>query len=73
MAAAIRVVSGRKSVEPNLAESLHSRNHLLDDMFSARVVKMQNKKKKDDDIEKDADDYEDNDNEYIEKVGVNII
>ena len=42
-------------------------------MFSARVVKMQNKKKKDDDIEKDADDYEDNDNEYIEKVGVNII
>ena len=73
MAAAIRVVSGRKSVEPNLAESLHSRNHLLDDMFSARVVKMQNKKKKDDDIEKDADDYEDNDNEYIEKVGVNIV
>ena len=73
MAAAIRVVSGRKSVEPNLAESLHSRNHLLDDMFSARVVKMQNKKKKDDDIEKDADDYEDNDNEYIEKVGVNMI
>ena len=73
MAAGIRVVSGRKSVEPNLAESLHSRNHLLDDMFSARVVKMQNKKKKDDDIEKDADDYEDNDNEYIEKVGVNIV
>ena len=66
----MRIVGGRKSVEPNLAESLYARNHLLDDMFSVRILKMEDKKKKNDDIESETDD--DEDNGYIEKVGVNM-
>ena len=76
MASAIRVVGGRKSVEANLAENLTSRNHLLDPMFSARIVKMEEKKSKDaeiDSISEDDDDGIGAESCYGDKVGVNFI
>ena len=76
VAAAIRVVGGRKSVEPNLAENLHTRNHLLDDLFSAHLVKMEEKKKKKDESDIDTDDEVDGTDgsiSYVEKVGVGFI
>ena len=40
MAGAIRVVSGRNSVEPNLASALKERNHMLDSMFFSKVLNL---------------------------------
>ena len=66
------MAGGRKSVEPGLAGSLTSRNHLLDDMFSARVIKVEEKKKKSDD-DSDIEDGPDDDGvHYIDRVGVRI-
>ena len=81
VAGAIRVVAGRKSVEPNLADDLHARNHILDDMFSARKILIEEKKKKKDDDDEDSDcdslgqDLEGDDSNcrYVEKIGVSIL
>ena len=69
-------MAGRKAVEPNLADSLKTRNHLLDDMFSAKTIIMKEKKKKpkatdDDDDISDEEEAVDSDGYHIvEKVGV---
>ena len=41
----IRAEMGAQSVEPNLRESLHERNHMLDDFFSPRKLPMLEKSK----------------------------
>ena len=68
------MAGGRKIVEPGLAGSLTTRNHLLDDMFSARVIQVEEKKKKSDDESDTEDDPDGNDEgvRYIERTGVRI-
>ena len=77
VAGAIRVIAGRKSIEPNLPDSLQTRNHLLDDMFSARTIRVEEKKKKKDDADSDSseDDLDGDDASchYVEKVGVSDV
>ena len=68
-------MAGRRSVEPNLAASLHARNHLLEDMFSARVIKVEEKKKKkkegdESDSTTEYDHEEDDRICYVDRVGV---
>ena len=41
----IRAEMGAQSVEPNLRESMHQRNHILDDFFSQRKLPMLEKSK----------------------------
>ena len=79
IAGAIRVGAGRDSIEPGLAEKLTSRNHELDDLFTAEtlILKQKKKKKKDDDSSEsdNSDDEltEDDGYNYVEKIGVNIL
>ena len=79
VAGAIRVIAGRKSIEPNLPNSLQTRNHLLDDMFSARTILVEEKKKKkkdDADSECSSEDDLGGDDascRYVEKVGVSDV
>ena len=81
IAGAIRVVSGRNSVEPNLAASLQTRNHMLDDFFSARKIVIEEKKKKSTDVDDESEDSEeeedhldgDNGCHYVERVGVRYL
>ena len=57
IAAAFRVEAGRKSIEPNLSNSLVERNRVLDPFFTVKEIVMKEKPKlKDDDPEKDYDD-----------------
>ena len=63
IATAIRVRAGRNSVQSGLAESLTVRNHILDDLFSSKVLKLKEKKKDDTDV--DDDGYR-----LVDKVGV---
>ena len=77
VAGAIRVAAGRKSVAPNLAESLKSRNHSLDHMFYAKSLMLEEKKKKKADDESDDESYEeesleDGNCQYVEKIGVSL-
>ena len=81
IAAGIRVGAGMNSVEPHLATSLKTRNHILDDNFSSKTLMLQQKKKKRKDTDDDEqDDDTDEENEvdedgcqYVEKVGVSNI
>ena len=60
-------------VEPHLADALKIRNHMLDDMFSVRKIKVEEKKTSGEDIEESvaADELIDSDGRHIvEKVGV---
>ena len=68
-------MGGRKSIEPNLAKSLHGQNHLLEDYFSAKKVKMEETKKKTDENDNDEDESDgtDNGSNFVEKVGVGSI
>ena len=77
VAGAIRVAAGRKSVAPNLAESLKSRNHSLDHMFYAKSLMLEEKKKKKSDNESDDESDEEESSEdgncqYVEKIGVSL-
>ena len=71
------MIAGRHSVEPNLAKSLVTRNHSLDDLFAVKTLMLEEKKKKKDksDTESDSDDElcEDENCQYVEKVGVSFI
>ena len=51
VAAALRVMGGRKIVEPHLADALKSRNHILDDIFSVKKINVEEKKKAVEDTE----------------------
>ena len=78
MAAGIRVIAGRKSVQPKLGEALKSRNHSLDHLFSSKALMLEEKKKKkkkDDlsDSEDEEDRVEEGDNCYVERVGVSHV
>ena len=54
IAAAFRVEAGRKSIEPNLSNSLVERNHFLDPFFTVKDIVMKEKPRlKDDDPDKD--------------------
>ena len=67
IAGAIRVRAGRNSVESGLRESLNARNHNLDDLFSEKKIRIQ---------EKNSKNYEDVGIGKIregEKLGVSII
>ena len=69
----MRVKAGRKCIEPKLEESLRSRNHSLDDDFSAKALMLEDKKKK---KKGDSSDEESNDEEccpFVEKVGVSYL
>ena len=69
----MRVKAGRKCIEPKLEESLRSRNHSLDDDFSAKALMLEDKKKK---KKGDSSDEETNDEEscpFVEKVGVSYL
>ena len=59
IAGAIRVRAGRDSVEPGLACSLTSRNHVLEDLFCAKTLTMKQKKKKKKDGADDDSEEED--------------
>ena len=69
----------RKSVQPGLASSLTARNHLLEDLFVSKTLKMKQKKKKDKEEAEPTpagtgevvDDILDDDGcQFVEKVGV---
>ena len=53
MAAAIRSVIGRNSVESNIKAKLYERNHDLDDLFEIKTLKMKEKVKKGDNVGED--------------------
>ena len=64
VAAAFRVVAGRKAVEPNLSQKLVELNHQLDDLFTSMEVMMKVRPKgdsgdSDDDTEIDEQGYKD--------------
>ena len=64
VAAAFRVVAGRKAVEPNLSKKLVELNHHLDDLFISKEVMMKIRPKgdtgeSDDDTEIDEQGYKD--------------
>ena len=46
IAAAVRVVAGRRSVETDFSQALVDRNHCLDNFFDAKEVMMKEKPKK---------------------------
>ena len=46
IAAAVRVVAGRRSVETDFSQALVDRNHCLDHFFDAKEVMMKEKPKK---------------------------
>ena len=79
VAGAFRVMAGRTSVEPNLAESLKARNHSLDDLFGAKTLMLEEKKRqKKSDIESETESEgdescEDENCRYVERVGVSLI
>ena len=82
IAGAIRVGAGRKSVESKLAGNLTSRNHLLDNNFSAKTLMMkEKKKKKNEDADEDSDDSDEDQDVlvgedglcYVERGGVSNV
>ena len=67
VAGALRVMAGRKSVEPNLTQALHARNHQLDDLFETSKLIMKHKKKEE---EKSNEETQDDGYSLVEHVGV---
>ena len=67
IAGAIRVRAGRNSVESGLRESLNARNHNLDDLFSEKKIRIQEK------ISKNDEDVGIGKIREAEKLGVSII
>ena len=60
-------MGGRKIVEPNLADALKSRNHILDDIFSVKKINVEVKNKAAEDTEESStpDDLIDSDGRHI--------
>ena len=80
VAGAFRVMAGRHSVEPNLTESLKTRNHSHDHLFCAKTLMLEEKKKrKNSDVESESESEgdetccEDENCRYVERVGVRLI
>ena len=70
VAGAFRVMAGRKSIPSNLGDTLKTRNHSLDHLFSSKTLNIEIKRKN---SESDSEDNENDFNEeksYVNKVRV---
>ena len=65
-------MAGRKSVQPNLGDTLKSRNHSLDHLFSCKTVIIEDKKKNSE-CDSDSDEEDVVNKSYVERVGVSNV